>query len=127
MSEKKSNHPFLKIGGAAISSVLINSTATANISKMTNFDSNKLVRASLSLKMVESIEEQNPNFFAEWISSTERLLNRSLHVNVHEENDTIELFCFDCDARLVDSAVMQFAENDSSGDPPIRTGGTTRN
>lgn len=127
MIEKKTNHPFLIIGGAAISSVLINSTAAANLSKMKNVDSTNLVRASLSLMVVESIEEQNPNFFAEWLSSTEKLLNRSLHVNVHEENDTIELFCFDCDARLVDSAVMQFAENDSSEDPPIKTGGTTRN
>jgi hypothetical protein len=51
------------------------------------------------------------------VLSTEYELKRSLYVTVHEERNEIEIFCFDCDANALHSAILQLAENGNR--PPI--------
>lgn len=106
-------HIFESLGVAILGLIPI-SKATAYIRQKSVTDSGNFTKAVLSLNYLNAIEENKPGRFSQWLTETEKSLNRSLYVSKHAETDEVELLCFDCDSRVVDSAILLLAKNDEA-------------
>lgn len=94
-------------------STLVTTSSKANILNPSVITRSKSTSVMLPLTLVNLLEQggYSTKKFTMWVRKTELKLNRSLYVTNHQETNEVELFCFDCDADIINSSLIELAGN----------------